>query len=193
MARKSLGKQKFESNAGAAFVDLECFPEVPPDVRPRRVYFPKLSILDRETLRARGYDPMTLFELPRGGENEIAYLRAKAQAIEEGTVTADKLTVAALELQMKNNNMLSQKHMAVNVKLSAKLADVEGLLKSWGQSRHTLRGNSTVQAANVNLKSLKSREGKRPRGKGRPVKKELLKVASMLGDAEIVAEIKDNK
>src|SRR6185369_1597241 len=181
MVKKRVEEESGQS--GAAYVDLSGFPEVPPDARPRRIYFLKLGLLDIETLRNRGYDPMTLFQLPRGTpESEDFYLRAKAQAIEEGTVTSDKLMNAALELQMKAAGMLAQKNLGVKVKVNVRSEAVEGMLKSWGQSRYTLRGNSTVQAANLTMKQLTSGEEKRRRGgkSKQGVKTEMLKVTGML-------------
>lgn len=167
-----------EGGGGAAWINLDGFPPVPVEARPRRIYLQILSPLDAEALRGRGYDPMSLLQLPRGTpEHESTYLLARAQAIEEGTYVADKPQMRALELQMKANGMLTSKGVQLRVALTGDVKDAEGILKNWGASRHTLRGNSTVTAAAVSLKQLKGGEGKRRRQQqDKGVKKKLTEV-----------------
>lgn len=126
----------------------------------RPVYFEWLHPGDRTLLVARGYYPRALMELPRGTPAaEEAYLLAKAQALEENTAPNSKLQVMAVELQMKANKMLEKgSNVRVNVNVGKK--DVAALLASWGASRHTLRGNTTIHDAQVSVKEPASRKRK---------------------------------
>lgn len=125
------------------------FPLVPESARPRPLYFAKLSDELRAALEALGYAPRSVFELPRGEvQDEVNYLLAKAQGIEEGTILASEEEIKLLELEMKANRMLGQRHAVVRVNVDAGKKSVMDLLGSWGSSRHTLRGNTTVEGAN---------------------------------------------
>lgn len=156
--------------SGDVYIDLKCFPYVAEEHRPRAVYFKFLSELDHAALVERGYAPSVLMELPRSTpEQEIAYLMAKAQAIEEGTITCSENELRALEMAMKSYNLLSQKHMVVrfNVDAKQKGKSLNEIFDTWKSSRHTLRGNSTVQGMelpDLKRKELTSGTGKRPKG-----------------------------
>ncbi len=148
---------------GAAFgIDLSRFPSRP-GLEPRPVYFDNLSDHDRQALIDRGYSPRCLLELPRGTPaEETEYLLAKAQAVEEGTAYANKLTAQILELEMKANKLLNDRTPNVRVNLNVGKQDVRELLASWGSSRHTLRGNTTIQEAQQKAgASTKKGKGKR--------------------------------
>lgn len=111
----------------------------------RPLYFLGLDELDRADLQAKGYAPLSVFELPRlTPQDEVNYLLAKAQGIEEGTIVAGENDLKVLELEMKANRMLGQKHtvMRVNIDMGKKAA--QDLLDDWRPSRHTLRGNTTI-------------------------------------------------
>lgn len=157
-------------STGDAYVDMEAFPEVPVEARPRSVYFRKVSALDRAALKNHGYAPVCLMELPRGTpEQEIAYLMAKMQGVEEGTVVVGDNELKALEIEMKAYNLLSQKHMVVRFNFSdrQKHKSLDDIFATWKNSRHTLRGNSTVQGMQlpeISRKELVSGQGKRPKG-----------------------------
>lgn len=130
---------------------LEAFPPLPSTSSNlgRPLYFRVLHPEDKRALEDRGYNPRLLFELPRGApQAEVDYLLAKAQALEEGTVpNRGKTDVMLVELQMKANRMLDSKNSNVRVNLNLGKRDIGELLSSWGQSRHTLRGNTTIQEA----------------------------------------------
>lgn len=146
-------------------VDLWRFPERARHLDPRPVYFGALHPEDRAELQARGYHPQTLMELPRGTPvDEERYLLAKAQAIEELTFPGLKIPTVALELQMKANRMLEKgANVRVNVKMGS--GDVMHLLQSWGNSRHTLRGNTTIQEAQQGFKEGPAEPAKKKKGK----------------------------
>ena len=150
--------------------DVNLFPDVPQEVRPRSVYFKVLLPLVREILQGKGYAPACLFELPRSTpEQEQAYLMAKCQGIEEGTIIASEEEVHALELEMKAYNMLAQKHIVMRFDAGTKQKhkSLDEVFGSWKNSRHTLRGNSTVetmQLPELRRKELTSGTGKRPKG-----------------------------
>lgn len=152
------------------YVDMALFPEVPVEARPRSVYFRMLTLLDREMLKAKGYAPACLLELPRSSpEQEIAYLMAKCQGIEEGTIFATEAEMEALTLEMKAYNLIAQKHivMRFNAGEKQKQKSLDDVFATWNKSRHTLRGNSTVEAMQLpelRRKELTSGTGKRPKG-----------------------------
>jgi hypothetical protein len=124
----------------------DLFPLVQEDDRPRRLYFEILRENDRQLLVEKGYDPVALMTLPRRNsyENQV-YLLAKAQGIEEGTVWASSESRRQLELSMQAYQMLHSKSVNVNMNIEGTKDDLREVL-SWQQSRHTLRGNTTVQA-----------------------------------------------
>jgi len=118
----------------------------------RPLYFDRLTSEERNLLESRGYAPKLLMELPRGtASQEVDYLLAKAQALEEGTCAGGKEEREIVELEMKAYKMLGDKGQ-VKVNINAGRQELMALLSSWGQSRHTLRGNTTIQAAQTNLK-----------------------------------------
>jgi hypothetical protein len=103
--------------------------------------------LTREHLEGLGYVVVDLMTLPRGEQwQEEAYLKAKMQAVEEGTIDARPEDRHRLELAMKAHGLLvhDRKNFNVNVNLDGKTANE---LLDWGSNRHTLVDNSTVQSA----------------------------------------------
>jgi hypothetical protein len=152
------------ADESAAYIDLSGFPPVPAEARPRRVVVVKLSALDREALRARGYEPKVLLEFPRKTPaDEIEYLLARLQGIEEGTLPGTKGDLEAIKLQMQAHGMLKSTGIQMRVKMDPGDEDVEALLRSWGDSRYTLRGNSTMVSAQIvpKKRDMKAGEGKR--------------------------------
>lgn len=94
---------------------------------------------------------------------------AKAQGIEEGTIIATEDELHALELEMKAYNLLSQKRVVVrfNVGQNQREKTLEEIFGTWQGSRHTLRGNTTIevmQLPKLKRKELPVGEGKRPKG-----------------------------
>lgn len=128
-------------------VDLGFFP-LRTDSEPRVVYFTKLHPDDKKELVQRGYRPRYLFDMPRGEpQQEVEYLLAKAQAIEEGTVPGGMLEEKLLKLQMLANKMIGTKNTIARINVNLDKTDVKALLAGWGSSRHTLGGNTTIQEA----------------------------------------------
>lgn len=116
---------------------------------PRPLYFKKLGEGEKADLAKRGYAAVSVFELARGAvQDEVNYLLAKAQGIEEGTIFASEAEIELLELEMRANRMLGTRNVVTRVTVNARDRDVKELLASWRSSRHTLRGNSTVVEAN---------------------------------------------
>ena len=112
------------------------------------MFFAYLGDSERAALVEKGYDAKSVFELPRGSpQDEVNYLLAKSQGIEEGTIEAGDHEIEMLELQMKANRMLGQRHAVLRVNVSSEKTSVMDLLGSWGTSRHTLAGNTTLVAA----------------------------------------------
>jgi hypothetical protein len=125
--------------------DIDQYPVVPTENRPRPLFFNTLSPDIRHSLVERGYGVMLLNELPRGTPTaERNYLLAKAQAIEEGTIDSGRGVLRVLELQMRAQGMLDKKSFNVQVKANLEGKELEDVL-NWSSSRHTLAGNTTMQ------------------------------------------------
>ena len=113
-----------------------------PEVR-RRIYVQNLPPDDRELLIAKGYEPVELLSLPRATDEEnCSYIRAKLQAIEEGTVDCTEEGRKRLELEARAYGLLDAKRRQFAVHVS-KTDDLERLL-DWDPGRHTLAQNSTA-------------------------------------------------
>jgi hypothetical protein len=130
-------------------IPKEILDNFPPVTTKRTLYFDKLSSEVEDELITRGYNVVRILTLPRElpGDN-IRYLDAKAQGIEEGTIQCTAIQFRTLELEMKAAAMLnnSKQNTNINVKMTGK--DLDELL-GWGKSRHTLRGNTTVVEAEI--------------------------------------------
>lgn len=125
-------------------IDLDQFPPLMPGVL-RDLYFFKLSPLDTEALKLRGYNPVNLRTLPNVTPTQHEdYLRAYAQATLDGTIVSDKEQIATLKLVYKSAGLLSDRKVNLNVNIDAN-NKVLGDILAWGSSRHTLRaGNTTI-------------------------------------------------
>lgn len=110
----------------------------------RTIYVSGLSDDDRLTFELRGYCPVELMSLPRDSEQDHCnYVRAKLQAIEEGTVFADEEDRKRLELEARTYGLLDPKRRQISVNVNAESATIDKLLQ-WDSGRHTLAGNSTA-------------------------------------------------
>lgn len=129
----------------AASLDLDGFPIVADEDRPRELYFNKsLSELDEAALKNRGYWPRYLMAMPRRSEAEQrVYLLAKAQGIEEKTIWATPDDLDELRLEMQAYGLFNQKSTRLSLNVKVGQDDVKQLL-SWGKDRHTLRDNTTI-------------------------------------------------
>lgn len=117
---------------------------------------PKIAL----ELMDRGYVPIELATLAREtADDQVLYLLAKAQAIEERTIVTDPEERKCLELEMRAYGLLDKKSMALSLNVNADADELDGLL-GWGKSRHTLAENSTVLAANLPKKRGRQRRGK---------------------------------
>ena len=98
-------------------------------------------------LTESGYHVIDLLAMTRDTPDEHrACIRARAQAIAEGTITATDDQRRALELEARSWGMLAARSESTQVRVLA-TADELGALLGWGSSRHTLAGNSTSLAA----------------------------------------------
>lgn len=124
-------------------LDLNRFPALRNSSR-RTIYVSGLGDKEREALELRGYGPVELMTLPRETEQDHAdYVRAKLQAIEEGTVLADEEDRKRLELEARAYGLLDPKRRQMSVNINADSASIDKLLE-WDSGRHTLAGNSTA-------------------------------------------------
>ena len=111
----------------------------------RIVYHQDLSAEKVRELEERGFEVVDLMTLPRETDDDKrTYLWAKAQAIDEGLCPISMQTAKVMELQMRALGMLGKRDDIVSDSTVDNEDSVEILLR-WQPSRHTLKGNSTVQ------------------------------------------------
>jgi hypothetical protein len=119
----------------------------PPVTAPRIVYVQGLPGREKLLLMERGYRPTELNSLPRSTPQEnVEYLRAKCQALEERTIDSTPEDRKRLELEMRSYGLLDHRSVKMTLNANIDTAEVATLL-GWGSSRHTLRENSTALAA----------------------------------------------
>jgi len=124
-------------------LELQRFPPLP-GKRRRTIYVSGLDEECRSNLDGRGYTAVELMTLPRDCEQDhVDYVRAKMQAIEEGTIDATDEDRKCLELEARAYGFLDSKKRNVQVSVSADSATIDKLLE-WDSGRHTLAGNSTA-------------------------------------------------
>lgn len=134
-------------------IDLDRFPEIKPEHRPRVIYIRGFTLLDCEAVKLRGYDPIDIQTLPRRDEKENElYLVAKLQAVEEGTIAYSREERLALVVALQTYGLMKEPP-SVNDESTDK--SVEQLF-DWKKSRHTLRDNSTVVGVGENVADSKA-------------------------------------
>lgn len=110
----------------------------------RVVYVQNLEPEFMEAMKDKGYQPVDLMSLPRGNHvDEVTYLLAKAQAMEEGTVECAVEDRHRLALLMKAYGLLDPKKEQLNLNVTLDGKDV-GELLDWKNSHHTLRSNTPI-------------------------------------------------
>ena len=124
-------------------LDLNRFPTREKGLPERTVYFESISPKVKRALKTRGYNAVALLSLPRGDvTSERAYLRAKAQAIEEGTIYISKESFEALRLLFKSVGLLDEaRGQEEDEVLQNKTEDVHTLLAEladFAPNRHKL-------------------------------------------------------
>lgn len=122
-------------------MSLERFPKLAAETIGRKVFFeePPEYI---HALVERGYEVVLLATLPRRDSNEEReYLRAKLQGVEEGTIKTDKVLLAALQAAIA----LEFGPKATFTSAEPKAQDSLDELLDWKPTRHTLKGNTTIQ------------------------------------------------
>lgn len=126
-------------------VELDSFPSVPVDNRPRPLYFDlELTKLSEESLKLRGYEIIQLKTLPRRNDAEhMRYLLARLAGIDEGTVIAAKEDRLRLALELQAYGMLNPKTTRVNLNVTGSVKELHAIL-GWERNRHTLRDNTTI-------------------------------------------------
>lgn len=123
---------------------LESLPTLPEANRGRVIYVDCLPDDLTAELEVKGYGVVDLFTLPRDTlDEEQTYLRAKCQAIEEGTIAVNSHILRALEIGMRAAGMMGRETRHAKVTLEGDHQSVEELM-GWGKDRHTLEGNSTI-------------------------------------------------
>jgi hypothetical protein len=118
-------------------INVDMFPPVPLG---RRLYFEYITPDEAANLRAKGYDPVVLFSLPRTTEAEHkAYLLAISQGLSDGTIQLKKGRLDALELEMRAHGMLNKEISSSGDELK-RTSLIEDLLTKFGKKgdRHVL-------------------------------------------------------
>ena len=93
---------------------------------------------DAGELTNRGYTVVDLDTV----EDRSEWLLGALQGVLDGTVDMGKQAIEALELEMKSRGLIDARRVTVNIDLKKK-GDVRDLL-AWGESRHTLQGNTVL-------------------------------------------------
>lgn len=127
----------------ASHFDLDLWPVVPEQNRPRRVIFDTLYPRDIDALAARGYEVVLLRLLPRRTpEEDDAYLVTLMQGVSDGTVALSKGRSEGLSAELKARTYGTKKELKRRVGLAAN-ADLKRIL-DWNESRHKFGGNTTM-------------------------------------------------
>lgn len=113
---------------------------------PRTIYVRAMDPADETELTARGYTIVDLDNVEDRGE----WCLGATQASLDGTISLDKQQTEALELEMRSRGLLDVRRIQITAKLKAGQSAAE--LLSWGDSRHTLQGNTLL----VNPKAVKA-------------------------------------
>lgn len=138
-------KARSSNSESASTIDVDRFPPLPEEARPRELFFNStLSPLDEAALRGRGYEPVQLITLPRRTDQEQGiYFLKKLQGLEEGTCEGGEEERMRTRLGMEAYGLLNNKSVRLNLNVDVKEHDIKALL-TFGQDRHTLRGNTTI-------------------------------------------------
>jgi hypothetical protein len=76
-------------------------------------------------------------------QDQVMYLEALAQGIDEGTIEPTKEQMKVLEIEFKAAGLLNADSTRTNVNVTVKSDELQSLL-DWRTSSNTLQGNSTV-------------------------------------------------
>ena len=127
-------------------VDVNNYPSVPIEFRPRGLYFEHLDSDSVKNLEGKGYEVIMLCTLPRNTTyEELYYLRCKARGIEEGTVKVSEQQSGMLKLLFKSAGLLDENRGGRSEDKSSvkRMSEIEDLLKDFDVSRHTV-DSSTI-------------------------------------------------
>lgn len=127
----------------ASHFNLDYWPEVPQESRPRKVIFDTLRQVDAEALQSRGYDVVLLRLMPRRSDVEDQqYLITLMQGVSDGTVALDKGRSEALSAELRARQLGGKKELKRRDG-AAKTDDVRQIL-AWQDSRHRFTENTTM-------------------------------------------------
>ena len=125
-------------------LNLDQFPFVPNEARPRKISFDFLPPVDVGALEKRGYKVVLLRALPREtARDKIEFLLAMLQGVTDGTVEMSKQRGEATFLEMKARGLFADRTGTLVLTAKQVGADVQAIL-DWDDSRHTLAGNTTI-------------------------------------------------
>lgn len=130
-------------------MNLDKFPQRQNPTNKRLLYFEYIEATELEALALRGYTAVHLASLPRETEaDHKAYLMALTQGMAEGTITADRSRLDAVELDLRAHGMLNKDVTHTEVDRERDKT-VEELLQSFEKrSRHVLF-TTTIQDPKV--------------------------------------------
>lgn len=125
-------------------LDLDMFPFIPKDTAPRKIVFDHLPPVDVGALERRGYKVALLRALPReSARDNIDFLLSLLQGVTDGTVEMSKQRGEATFLEMKARGLFADRTGTLVLTAKQVGEDVQSIL-DWGDSRHTLAGNTTI-------------------------------------------------
>lgn len=124
-------------------LNLEYWPLVPEESRPRKVIFDTLRQLDIDALLARGYEPVLLRLLPRRSPAEDdAFFIALMQGVSEGTVFMSKSRSEGLTAELRSRQYGAKKELR-RKSAAVDKTSLAGIL-GWADSRHTFGKATTM-------------------------------------------------
>lgn len=157
----------------ASVFDLDYWPTVPEENRPRRVIFDTLREQDVAALASRGYEVVLLRLLPRRTpEEDDQYLVTLMQGVSDGTIALSKGRSEGLNAELRSRTYGTKKELKRRAS-EAKTDDVRQIL-DWQDSRHRFAENTTmldpmevqrflkrVAEENAKVAALETRKGKK--------------------------------
>lgn len=127
----------------ASHFNLDYWPEVPKESRPRKIIFDTLRVQDIAALESRGYDVVLLRLLPRRTpEEDDQYLVTLMQGVSDGTVVLDKGRSEGLSAELRSRTYGTKKELKRRDG-ATKTDDIRQIL-AWQDSRHRFTENTTM-------------------------------------------------
>jgi hypothetical protein len=144
--------------------DLERFPAVPKQYRPRELVFDTLSEDEIKELRKRGYDVTLLRWLPRRNDTEAAlFVQKFMMGLLDGTLVVTKARLEGLHYELQTRGFLGKDgvNWAAVVKDEVKDESVAAIL-GWGETRHKIGASTMMEPERMKkFMDMVRKEGKK--------------------------------